>query len=48
MPYNLEQDKIDLFASLFKGRNDIYAVRWEKNKHSGYMPAYNVDWSDYK
>ena len=48
MPYNLQQDKIDLFASLFKGRNDIYAVRWEKNEHSGYMPAYNVDWSDYK
>ena len=48
MPYNLQQDKIDLFASLFKGRNDIYAVRWEKNEHSDYMPAYNVDWSDYK
>ena len=48
MPYTLKKDKIDLFASLFKGRNDIYAVRWEKNGQSGYMPAYNVDWSDYK
>ncbi|MGM0498244.1 MAG: TOTE conflict system archaeo-eukaryotic primase domain-containing protein, partial [Bacteroidota bacterium] len=45
---NIEQKKVDIFASLFKGRNDIYAVRWEKNSRSGYMPAYNVDWSDYK
>ncbi|TAJ13683.1 DEAD/DEAH box helicase [Marinilabiliaceae bacterium JC017] len=38
---------IDLYKSLFKGRTDIYAVRWEKNERSGYMPAYKVDWADY-
>jgi hypothetical protein len=33
--------------SLFKGREDIYARRWEKNRKSGYMPAYDVDWDEY-
>jgi hypothetical protein len=27
---------IDLFKSLFRGREDVY-VRWEKNGRSGYM-----------
>ncbi|MDZ7722184.1 MAG: DEAD/DEAH box helicase family protein [candidate division KSB1 bacterium] len=39
---------IQLYRSLFKGRTDIYAIRWEKNGYSGYMPAYKVDWSLYK
>ncbi len=38
---------IELYKSLFKGRTDIYAVRWEKEGRSGYMPAYKVDWTDY-
>ncbi|MFA5815617.1 MAG: DEAD/DEAH box helicase family protein [Bacteroidales bacterium] len=38
---------IILFKSLFRGRHDVYAVRWEKDGKSGYMPAYKVDWSDY-
>jgi len=38
---------ISLYKSLFKGRTDIYAVRWQKGERSGYMPAYKVDWSDY-
>ena len=38
---------IELYKSLFKGRSDIYAVRWEKEGRSGYMPAYKVDWTDY-
>ena len=40
--------QIDLFQSLFKGREDVYAVRWEKNDRSGYMPAYDVDWGRYE
>jgi hypothetical protein len=44
----LSQADIDLFKSLFRGREDLYAVRWEKNGRGGYMPAYKVDWSDYK
>jgi superfamily II DNA or RNA helicase len=43
--YNREH--IALFKSLFRGRHDVYAVRWEKDGKSGYMPAYKVDWSDY-
>ena len=42
-----EKQNIELFKSLFRGRTDIYAVRWEKDERSGYMPAYKVDWSDY-
>ncbi len=38
---------IELYKSLFKGRADIYAVRWSKDGRSGYMPAYKVDWTDY-
>jgi hypothetical protein len=44
----INQNQIALFKSLFQGRKDVYAVRWEKDGRSGYMPAYNVDWSDYK
>jgi hypothetical protein len=44
----ITDDKIYLFASFFRGRQDIYAVRWEKDGKSGYMPAYKVDWSDYE
>ncbi|MCF8225064.1 MAG: DEAD/DEAH box helicase [Bacteroidales bacterium] len=40
--------KIKLFKSLFRGREDIYAVRWEKDGKSGYMPAYDVDWSNFE
>ncbi len=38
---------IELYKSLFKGRTDIYAVRWSKEGKSGYVPAYRVDWTDY-
>ncbi|MDO9512212.1 MAG: DEAD/DEAH box helicase family protein [Bacteroidales bacterium] len=38
---------INLYKSLFRGRTDIYAVRWEKDGRSGYMPAYKIDWTDY-
>ena len=40
-------DYIESVKSLFRGRQDIYAIRWEKDGKSGYMPAYKVDWSDY-
>ena len=43
----IENDHITLFKSLFRGRQDVYAVRWEKDGKGGYMPAYKVDWSDY-
>ena len=33
------QDNINTFRFLFKGREDVFAVRWEKGNKSGYMPA---------
>lgn len=38
---------IDTLGSLFHGRQDVYARRWEKDGKSGYMPAYDVNWDDY-
>ena len=37
------QDNINTFRSLFKGREEVFAVRWEKGNKSGYMPAYFYD-----
>ena len=37
--------KFTLFRSLFRGRDDIYSVRWEgANRKSGYSPASIKDW----
>lgn len=44
----ITQEELELFASIFRGRQNIYAVRWEKNGRSGYIPAYKVDWSGYQ
>jgi len=38
------QRKIALFRSLFRGREDVYAIRWERNGKSGYSPACVMDW----
>ncbi|ERJ12264.1 TOTE conflict system archaeo-eukaryotic primase domain-containing protein [Haloplasma contractile] len=38
--YSQIKDKINLYKSLFKGRQDVYALRWEnENGKSGYYPA---------
>lgn len=43
------KDKIKLFRNLFKGRDDVYAVRWE-NQHgkSGYSPVCRNRWNKAK
>ncbi len=38
-------EQIESYISLFRGREDVFAVRWEKGGKAGYMPAYNVDWN---
>ena len=38
-----QTQQIQLFKSAFKGREDVFAVRWENGKKSGYMPAYSHD-----
>jgi superfamily II DNA or RNA helicase len=35
--------QIELIQSLFRGRDDVFSVRWEKDGKSGYMPAYDFD-----
>lgn len=38
-------DKISLYRSLFRGREDIYPVRWQsKTGRSGYSPACGNEW----
>src|ERR1017187_6411512 len=38
-------DKVKLFRNLFRGREDVYAVRWEgRNGKVGYSPAYHRIW----
>jgi len=39
---------LDVFKSLFRGRTDVYARYWERDGQKGYMPAYNLDWDEYK
>ncbi len=40
--------KIALFRSLFRGREDVYAVRWQRSDgRSGYSPTAQRDWKAY-
>lgn len=39
----LDTKRLEFFRSLFKGREDVFALRWEKENKSGYMPAYSYD-----
>jgi len=37
--------KVSLFKDLFRGRDDVYAVRWEgRNGKTGYSPAGDKEW----
>jgi len=39
------EEKIAFFRNLFRGREDIFAIRWEgKSGKSGYSPAGVMDW----
>ena len=39
-------EKVTLFRSLFRGRDDVYAVRWESgDKRSGYSPVCANEWN---
>ncbi|MDR0453755.1 MAG: DEAD/DEAH box helicase family protein [Deferribacteraceae bacterium] len=45
--YSTNDEKIDLFLSLFQGRKDVYARRWENSnrKKSGYSPVCKNEWN---
>ena len=44
----ITNESINLFRSIFNGREDVFATRWEKNGKSGYMPSYSFDPYMYK
>lgn len=41
------KDKVELFQSLFKGREDVFAKRWysEATKKAGYQPVCDREWN---
>jgi superfamily II DNA or RNA helicase len=42
----IQHQRIALFRSLFRGRDDVYARRWQSaDGRSGYMPASLKDWN---
>jgi superfamily II DNA or RNA helicase len=44
----IKNERLKFFKSLFKGREDVFAIHWEKEEKSGYMPAYDLDWDAYR
>jgi superfamily II DNA or RNA helicase len=48
IPVLKAEQRIALFRSLFHGRDDVYAVRWENaDGRYGYMPKADRDWKAY-
>ncbi|WP_205513089.1 TOTE conflict system archaeo-eukaryotic primase domain-containing protein [Longitalea arenae] len=43
----LSKESLNVYISLFKGRQDVFAIRWERDDRSGYMPAYDLNWDEY-
>ncbi|HMJ46698.1 MAG TPA: hypothetical protein VK498_05180 [Ferruginibacter sp.] len=46
MPIPIDE-QVRIFKTLFRGRIDVFAVRWEKEGKSGYMPAYDLNWDQF-
>ena len=42
------ESQINIFHAFFRGREDVFAVRWEKSGKSGYMPSYQYDLYHYR
>ena len=38
-----KEKQLSLYRPLFKGREDVFAIRWQKGNKSGYMPSYQYD-----
>lgn len=43
-----QYSQIAILKALFQGREDVFAIRWEKSGKSGYMPAYQYDLYHYR
>ncbi len=44
---SFSSDQIRIFQSLFRGRDEVFAIRWEKDGKSGYTPAYDLNWEEF-
>ncbi len=44
---SITEQQLELYMSLFQGRTDVYARRWEKEGRSGYSPAYEFNWDEF-
>lgn len=44
---SITEQQLELYMSLFRGRTDVYARRWEKEGRSGYSPAYEFNWDEF-
>ena len=40
-------ERLELYLQFFRGRKDIYALKWEKGSKSGWSPAYKFNWNDF-
>ena len=43
----INETNVAFFFTLFRGREDAFAKRWETKDNSGYAPAYDIDWNQY-
>jgi superfamily II DNA or RNA helicase len=43
----VSKEQLRTYLSLFRGRQDVFAIRWERDGRSGYMPAYDLNWEEY-
>lgn len=41
--YTEDSLEVKIFRALFKGREDVFAMHWQKGSKSGFMPAYHYD-----
>ena len=39
------EERVELFQSLFKGREDVFARRWQGKEKAGYQPACDNEWN---
>jgi hypothetical protein len=47
MMTTLSKESLNVYMSLFRGRQDAFAIRWDRDGRSGYMPAYDLNWDEF-
>jgi hypothetical protein len=43
----LSKESLNVYMSLFRGRQDVFAIRWDRDGRSGYIPAYDLNWDEF-